>query len=79
MPMLDLMNQLLCLPAQLMVELHRQLFLLIMTISQSLKRLLNPKTRFYRQTYPVILVLSTAHALVETTRAPQFAPGEATW
>ena len=77
--MLDLMNQLLCLPAQLMVELHRQLFLLIMTISQSLKRLLNPKPRFYRQTYPVILVLSTAHALVETTRAPLFAPGEATW
>ncbi len=61
-----------------MVELHRLLFLLIMTISQSSQRLLNPKTRFYRQTYLVILILHTVNALVEATRAPLFAPGEAT-
>jgi len=76
--MLVSMNQLPCLLAQLMVELHRPLLLLIMTISQSLKRLLNPKTRFYQQTYPVTQILHLVNALVEATRAPLFAPGEAT-
>ena len=71
-------NQLTCLPAQLMVELHRLLFLLIMTISQSSQRLLNPTPRFYRQTYLAILILHTVNALVETSRAPPSAPGEAT-
>ena len=61
-----------------MVELHRLLFLLIMTISQSSQRLLNPTPRFYRQTYLVILILHTVNALVEATRAPPSVPGEAT-